>query len=44
MRPRSVNPNWTDLHDDIDPARYYDETTLDSRLRGNDGEMGSEIR
>jgi putative endonuclease len=32
----AFNPTWIDLHDDIDPARYYDEVTLASRLRGND--------
>ena len=30
------NPAWIDLHDDIDPDRYYAEEKLDSRLRGND--------
>ncbi len=36
-----LNPNWLDLHDEIDPARYYDESKLDSRLRGNDDENGN---
>jgi len=33
----ALNPNWIDLHDDIDPTVFYDESKLDSRLRGNDG-------
>ena len=33
----AFNPNWIDLHDDIDPTVFYDESKLDSRLRGNDG-------
>jgi hypothetical protein len=31
-----LNPNWIDLHDDIDPTVPYDESKLGSRLRGND--------
>jgi putative endonuclease len=33
----AFNPNWIDLHDDIDPTVHYDESKLGSRLRGNDG-------
>jgi putative endonuclease len=40
----TLNPTWIDLHDDIDPARYYDEKTLDSRLRGNDGKREKEVK
>jgi putative endonuclease len=32
-----LNPNWIDLHDDIDPNLFYEESKLGSRLRGNDG-------
>ncbi len=30
------NPNWIDLHDDIDVDVRFIEPKLDSRLRGND--------
>ena len=32
----AVNPTWIDLHDDIDPTVFYEESKLGSRLRGND--------
>jgi putative endonuclease len=31
-----LNPAWIDLHDRIDPNRFFDEDKLVSRLRGND--------
>lgn len=31
-----LNPNWIDLHDEIDAERNYTEPKLGSRLRGND--------
>ena len=37
----ALNPNWIDLHEDIDSTVFYDENKLGSRLRGNDG---SEVR
>ena len=33
----AFNPNWIDLHDDIDPTVVYDESKLGSRLHGKDG-------
>jgi putative endonuclease len=36
----AFNPNWIDLHDDIDPLKFYTEPQLDSRLRGNDDVVG----
>jgi putative endonuclease len=35
----TFNPNWIDLHDDIDPTVFHEESKLGSRLRGNDGIM-----
>ena len=34
----AMNPNWIDLHDDINPNIFYVEPKLGSRLRGNDEE------
>ena len=31
-----MNPNWSDLHEKIDVAKYRFVESLDSRLRGND--------
>lgn len=31
------NPSWVDLHDSIDVSVQFDESKLDSRVRGNDG-------
>ncbi len=32
-----LNLHWVDLHDDIDPERYYVPEKLGPRLRGGDG-------
>ena len=34
----AFSSSWIDQHDSIDVSAQFDETKLDSRLRGNDGQ------